>query len=111
MAWNVEYHHVISKAQMLLPKQFLRLNQSVAHKAGSPWLSKTKHDLHPPMCSPLNPPGRPALLVLQRLGDLGQNLTIILTRTIHIILNLTPTLKVTLHLICTPAWALIQPSM
>ena len=52
-----------------------------------------------------------ALLVLQRLELPRTNLTIIFTGAIHIILNLTLTLKVTLHLTCTPAWALIQPSM
>ena len=36
LAWNKEYHHVISKAQMLLQKQLLRLNQRVAHKGGFP---------------------------------------------------------------------------
>ena len=57
-AWNVKYHHVISKAQMLLQKWLLRLNQRMAHDGGLPWQTKTKHDGQPAVCPPLSPLGR-----------------------------------------------------
>ena len=58
-AWNLEVHHVISQAQLQLPRGFQRPPRPEAYTRVWPWQPKGDPDRHRPLCPQLSPAGRP----------------------------------------------------
>ena len=57
-AWNVDHHHVMSKAPREVHKGLAEAQTKSGTHTSWSWHPKTKHDHYPPMHHPLSPPRR-----------------------------------------------------